>query len=339
MNTSKRAVTLDVTQPQGQALFMQLARTADLIVETFEPGFLSKLGIGYDALRAENPQLVFTSITGFGQTGPYSHFKCSELVANALGGTMALNGEAEDPPVALAGMQAYVMAASYAAVSSLIALYHSRMTGQGQQVDISAEEVNVSVTHICGVSKWHDDHLITKRMGTALFASTPSGAFRCKDGLIYLMINRPLHWKTLAQWIHEVTGNGIVLEPMFEGPSSQRQPYRDLIDIYVSEFTSCFNVDDLYHEAQRRHLPLTPIHSAVDVANDSHLAARNYFVPVSHAGGEVLRYPGPPYRHAATPWAIGRCAPCVGEHNEEIYCRELGLTPEAVQRLATRGII
>jgi crotonobetainyl-CoA:carnitine CoA-transferase CaiB-like acyl-CoA transferase len=339
MNTSKRGVTLNITRPEGQALFRQLARTAHLIIETFEPGYLDALGIGYASLKADNPGLVFTSITGFGQTGPHKQCKSADLVANALAGALYVTGEAEDPPVVLAGSQAYLMASTCAAASSMIALYRSTICGEGQHVDISVEEVNVAVTHICGVGKWFDDGIVPKRMGTALFASVPSGTYPCKDGLVYLMINRPLHWKALAQWIHEVTGNDVVLDPMFEGPSSKRQPNRDLLDVYISDLTSRFTVDEIYHEGQRRHLAFTPVNTAAAVASDPHLAARDYFVSVEHPGAGALRYPGAPYRHSATPWSITRPAPRVGEHNEEVYCGELGLTDGVLRDLKQRGIV
>ncbi len=339
MNTSKRGVTLDIRTPEGRGLFTQLARTAHVIVETFAPGYLDALGIGCAALKADNPGLVFTSITGFGQTGPYKGFKSCDLVASALAGPMYVTGAAEDPPVALAGSQASMMASTCAAVSSLIALYRSTIGGEGQQVDISLEETTVAMSHICGAGKWLDDHLIPRRMGAALFASVPSGTYPCKDGLVYLMVNRPLHWKALARWIHEVTGNEVVLDPMFEGPSAQRQPNRDLLDVYIAELTSRFTVEEIYHEGQRRHLAFTPVNTAAAVAHDPHLAARGYFVSVTHPVAGALPYPGPPYRHAATPWAIHRPAPRVGEHNEEIYCGELGLSQQSLRDLQGRGIV
>ncbi|MBP1684879.1 MAG: putative acyl-CoA transferase/carnitine dehydratase [Deltaproteobacteria bacterium] len=338
-NTSKRAVTLDVTTAEGQALFRRLAQTADLVIETFEPGTMDGWGIGYQALNENNPGLVFTSITGFGQTGPHKAFKSSDLVANALAGGMYVTGVPEDPPVVLVGSQAHIMASTCAAVSSMIALFHSTLRGEGQQVDISVEEVNLAVTHIAGVGRWLEDRLIPKRIGSALIAAVPSGAYPCKDGLVYLIVNRPLHWKALAQWIYEVTGNDIVLDPMFEGPTANRQPVRDLLDVYISDLTARFTVDEMYHEGQRRHLAVTPVNTATGVVQDPHLAARNYFVAVDHPGVGTLRYPGAPYRHAGTPWAITRPAPRVGQHNEEIFCGELGLSTETVGELRQRGII
>ncbi len=339
MNTSKRGVTLDITRPQGQHLLRKLTRTADIIVETFPPGHFDTLGMSYATLREENPRLVLTSITGFGQTGPHRDFKSSDLVASALGGALYVTGDADDPPVMLAGSQAHIMASTYAAVSSMVALYRSTLSGEGQHVDISVEETTASVTHICGVGKWLDDGIIPRRMGTSLFASVPSGTYPCKDGLVYLMINRPLHWKALAQWINEVTGNEEVLDPIFDGPSSNRQACRDLLDVYISDLTSRFTVDEVYHEGQRRHIAFTPVNTAAAVARDPHLAARGYFVEVTPDGGGRLLYPGAPYRHSETPWRMTRSAPRIGEHNDAIYGGELGLSPAVLAALAENGII
>jgi crotonobetainyl-CoA:carnitine CoA-transferase CaiB-like acyl-CoA transferase len=339
MNTSKRGITIDIGRAEGQDLFKRLARTADLVIETFPPGHLDALGLGYNALREDRPALVLTSITGFGQTGPYRDCASADIVAGALGGALYVTGEAEDPPVTLAGSQAHVMASTYAAVSSMIALHCATRSGEGQHVDISVEETTASVTHICGAGKWLDDHILPKRMGTGLFASVPSGAYRCKDGLIYLMVNRPAHWKALAEWIHEVTGNSAVLDPLFDGPSSNRHASRDLIDFYIADLTSRYTVGEIYHEGQRRHIAVTPVNTAAAVAGDPHLAARHYFVEVTHSGCGTLRYPGAPYRHSATPWRIARPAPRVGEHNEEIYRGELGLSAEAIRAFADRGVI
>jgi crotonobetainyl-CoA:carnitine CoA-transferase CaiB-like acyl-CoA transferase len=316
-NTNKRSVTLDLSKREGVEEIRRLAATADVLLETFSPGTLESLDLGYDALRRDNPGLVMTSITGFGQTGPHRDYKSSDLIANALGGSMYVTGFESEPPVTLAGSQAYRMASTCAAASTLIALFWRDAGGHGQHVDISIEETMLAVTHICGVGKWLDDGIIPRRGGTGLFASVPSGAYACKDGLIYLMVNRPLHWKALAQWISEVTGNDAVLDPLFEGPSSSRFEHRDLLDHYISDLTSRFTVDEVYHEGQRRHLAVTPVNQVPAVVRDPQLAARNFFVRVDDAQGG-LTIPGAPYKHALTPWSIRRPAPAVGEHNAEV---------------------
>ncbi len=339
MNTSKRGVTLDLARPRGRELFRDLVRTADVVIETFAPGHLDQLGLGYAALARLNPRVVLTSITGFGQTGPRRSWKSSDLVASALGGSMGVIGEADDPPVRLAGEQAHVSASLCAASSSMIALLHGTRSGRGQHVDISIQEVVLAMTHITGVGKWLDDGIIPRRRGAGLFASVPSGTYPCRDGLVYLMINRPAHWQALARWIHDVTGNEEVLDPMFEGPSSKRIEYRELLDLFISELTQRFSVAEIYHEGQRRHIAFTPVHDASALIADPQLAAREFFVDVEHPSAGRTRTPGAPFRHARTPWRIARPAPRVGEHNAEIFGVELGVSEDELRGLAEERTI
>ncbi len=331
MNTSKQSISVDITVDAGRLLVLELVKSVDLVIETLAPGKLDELGLSFAVLRAENPGLVLTSITGFGQTGPHRDYKTADIVASAMGGAMVVTGAAEDPPVKLVGSQAFVMASTLAAASSMIALYHSAQTGAGQHVDISAQEAMLAVTSICGIGKWLDDGIVPRRFGTATFASVPSGTYSCSDGSIYLMINRPRHWQTLARWVNEVTGNEEILDPMFEGPSSVRQPYRELLDIFIGELTSRFSVEEMYREGQNRHLALTPLSTAHSVARDHHLNERKFFVEVEHGAGRRLTYPGPPYRLSATPWRIAHRAPAAGEHNAGIAAL-LQRKPRASQR-------
>jgi len=311
-NTSKRSITIDLEDGGGREQFLALTSAADIVLETFAPGELDARGLGYAALRDMNPRIVLTSITGFGQSGPHRGFKSSDLIANAMGGALYVTGEAEDPPVNLAGAQAFAMASTCAAASSLIALLHAHRTGQGQQVDISIQEVVAAVCHIAGTGKWLDDGIVPRRMGSGLFASIPSGAYPCRDGLIYVMVNRPSHWQTLARWIRDETGEEAVLDPMFDGPSANRFPHRDLVDHFVGELTRRHTVADLYREGQARHLSFTPVNRIDGVVADPHLAARGFFVDVAHAAATSLRYPGPPYRFSRTPARVRHAAPAAG---------------------------
>jgi crotonobetainyl-CoA:carnitine CoA-transferase CaiB-like acyl-CoA transferase len=317
-NTNKRSVLLDLEAEVDRARFRALALDADLILEAFPVGTLDALGIGYRELAADHPELVLTSMTGFGQTGPQRGFRSNDLVASALGGAMISIGDPADPPVRLAGHQADVSTATLAAASSLIALSSRDRTGQGQHVDISSLEVIASITHIAGVGKWLEDGILPKRVGTGLVASVPSGAYRCKDGLVYLMVNRPAHWEALARWINEMTGNQEVLLPEFNGPSSSRLPFRELLDVFIGDLTSQLTVDEMYHEGQRRHIAVTPVQSAGDIVTDPHLLARKFFVDIAIEPGGRLSVPGPPFRLSRTPSRADRSFPQPGEHNREI---------------------
>lgn len=317
-NTNKKSFTIDINRSEGQEQIRKLVRSCDLLIETLPPGKLAELNLSVNTLQIENPGLVITSITGFGQTGPHRDYKTSDLVASALGGVMVGTGFPEDPPVKLAGSQSYVAASTMAAVSSMIALHHSKLTGKGQHVDISIQETMLAVTSISGVGTWFEDGIISKRFGTQLISSVPSGTYPCKDGNVYIMVNRPLHWKTLARWVSEVSGNQEILDPMFEGPSSVRQPYRELLDIFITELTEQYTADEFYRQGQQRHLAVTPLNTAQGIVRDRHLNERGFYVNVEHADGNYLRYPGPPYRFSVTPWRIQNPAPKVGKHNEEI---------------------
>ncbi len=316
-NTNKKSITLDISSGAGRQQVLELVRSCDVLIESLPPGKMDECGLCVETLLAENRGLVVTSISGFGQSGPHRDYKTADIVASALGGVMVATGFPDDPPVKLVGSQSYVMASTMAAVSSMIALRHSRETGEGQQVDISIQETMLAVTSICGVGKWLEDDIESRRFGTGLFASVPSGSYPCKDGGIYLMVNRPLHWQALAKWVNEVSGNMEILDPMFEGPSSARQPYRELLDIFISELTMQYTAEEFYREGQRRHLAVTPLSTGHGIARDHHLNERQFYVDVEQRDKTVLRYPGPPYRFSLTPWAIRSPAPEVGQHNSE----------------------
>jgi len=337
MNTSKRGVVLDLAEARDRERLLELARGSDLLIEAFPPGQLDALGLGYAALCRANPRLVLTSITGFGQTGPRRGWKSSDLVATALGGAAGVIGEAEDPPVRLAGEQAHVSASLVAAASSLIALHQRDRTGQGRHVDVSIQEAVLSLSHITGVGKYLDDGIVPRRRGAGLFASVPSGTYRCRDGLVYLMINRPAHWQALARWVHEVTGNEEVLAPIFDGPSSNRIEYRELLDLFIAELTERFTVQEVYREGQRRHIAFTPVNGAAALIEDPQLEARGFFAELAHPVAGAMRMPGAPYRLSRTPWRMTRPAPRPGEHQTEILGGEPPLRARTYAAAAESG--
>ena len=326
-NANKRGIVLDLDGEADRETFRTLASTADLVIENLPIGHLAERGLDWRALSERNPRLVLTSISGFGQTGPQAHWRSNDLVASALGGAMISIGDPEDPPVRLASHQADVIAATLAAGSSLVALAHRDRSGRGQHVDVASLEAMAAITHIAGVGKWLEDGIVPKRVGTGLVASVPSGAYRCKDGLVYLMVNRPAHWEALASWIHEQTGNEEVMLPDFRGPSSNRLPYRELLDVFIGDLTERLTVSEAYHEGQRRHIAFTPVNTAARILADEHLAARGFFEPLVVEDGRTLRAPGAPYRLSRTPWRVRRPVPAAGAHQHEVLATTPARTP------------
>ncbi len=309
-NTSKRSLILDLATDAGKREFHGLAEGVDLILETRGPGYLEGLGLGFPELRASNPALVLARISGFGQGGPRAGWRSSDLVASALSGAAYTTGWPEEPPMSLAGFPAYIMGGTAAAAGALVAVRAARQSGRGECVDISLQEVMASVSHVVGVGRYLEDGVISCREGSGLTASVPSGVWETMDGAIYLTVNRPAHWAALARWVAETTGNEAILEPVFEGPSSNRQEYRDVIDAWLADHFSHRTVEESYRVGQQRHIAISPLQNAEQLLADPHLQDREFFVRPTPTSS---LYPGPPYRHAATPWRIANLAPALGE--------------------------
>lgn len=309
-NTSKQSLILDLENPEGTKAFLELSRTVDLIVETRGPGFLESHGLGFAELRSGNPSLVLARISGFGQDGPRAGWRSSDLVATALSGAAYTTGWPDEPPMSLAGFPAYVMAGTAAASGALIALRGAREAGRGECVDVSLQEVMASVSHVVGIGRYLEDGVISCRQGSGLTASVPSGVWSVRDGSIYLTVNRPAHWAALAQWVAETGGSEAILEPLFEGPSANRQAFRGVIDAWLAEHFARMTVAESCASGQERHIAITPLQEANQVLADPHLGARKFFV---RPEGSSQLVPGAPYRHAETPWRIANLAPAPGE--------------------------
>jgi crotonobetainyl-CoA:carnitine CoA-transferase CaiB-like acyl-CoA transferase len=266
-----------------------------ILVESADPVLRARLGLEPGALAAAHPALVHVSITPFGTTGPRAGWRGSDLVAAAAGGAAHLVGESDDPPVRMAGTQSYVSAGVVAVAGALMALHHASRTGRGQHVDVSVQEAVAALGHICGLAKYRDDGLVPRRRGSSLFASVPSGAYACSDGLVYLIVNRPRHWDALASWIREVTGVDEVLDPMFRGPSSNRIEHRELLDLWIRELAARHDVQAFLAEAGARRLAVTPVQRALEVLADPQLAARGFWREL-----HGVRVAGSPFGHVET---------------------------------------
>lgn len=265
-----------------------------IVLEGVEVAARERLGLDPATVRGAWPRLVHVSITPFGTHGPRSSWRGSDLVAAAAGGAAHLVGESDDPPVRMAGTQSYVSAAAVAVAGALMALRHAERTGAGQHVDVSVQEAVASIGHICGVAKYRDDGLVPRRRGASLFASVPSGAYACSDGLVYLIVNRPRHWEALASWIAETTGVAEVLDPMFRGPSSNRVEHRELLDLWIGELAARHDVRGFLAESEARRLAVTPVQTALEVLADPQLAARGFW---RERAGDRVRVAGSPFGH------------------------------------------
>jgi crotonobetainyl-CoA:carnitine CoA-transferase CaiB-like acyl-CoA transferase len=332
-HTNKRSVVLDLTTPEGHANLLKLARTADVLLETFQPGYLAGLGIGQEELRGLNPRLVVCSVTPYGQTGPYASYRGAAIHAEALGGLLMLQGDPNKPPCMSPAYLGYSLVGTHAALGVMHALFAREETGQGQHVDVSMQEAVANILFI--VSQYGYNSTIAQRPGAG--AGGGSGMFACSDGWVGVSPIQPNQWRTFAQWMD----NPILQDATFED-IRVRTENADFINGLVGEFIGRFTVQEFVEEAQKRRIPTAPVSTPAGLAENPHLNARDYFQDVQSPVVGAYRLPGPVARLTATPWRITRPAPRLGEHTQEVLAEadrafDAGAQPTALP-LAPRPI-
>jgi crotonobetainyl-CoA:carnitine CoA-transferase CaiB-like acyl-CoA transferase len=333
-NTNKRGITLDIEKPDGRAILLELARKADVVIETARPGRMDVLGIGYAVMSAQNPRLVYASITPFGQTGPWRDYKADDIAGIALGNLLYLAGEPGEPPLQPPGEIAYGMASTYGAFGIAVALYHRLESGKGQYIDVSMHEC---AGHIAGYFIPNYGYTGTKparasRKGeeTDLYDPYPT-----KNGYARIFIIPVEQWRRLVDWMGR--------PPSISGPEFEKMSYRrqhpDIVTKAISEFCLRHTKEELYDEGQKRRIAVTPINTAGEFIESPQTQAREIFVEMRHPViGKYLQF-GPVPRLSDSPGGIFRTAPLLGEHNEALYCGELGFTKDELIALKSAGVI
>lgn len=340
MNTNKKSVTLDLDAAGGNTLFCKAVEKADIVYETYPVGYLDARGIGYKQLSKLFPKLIWVTVTPFGQTGPRKEWKGSDLVGWATSGVQYLTGDIDRPPVIPGGetMLAYKHASANAAAGAMLALRARRRTGKGQMVDVSIQESATGVSIESGVAAFLDDLYPKERFGNRRQSTRPFGLYPCKDGYVAVIIVSPGHWNNLVAWFQEkIDVPEAVTMPEFKD-TLYRGTVAEMVDSWTEALTLQYTKQEFFEEGQRRGISITPVNAMTDLPKDPHLIARNYWHEVDHPILGRMKMAGPPYRHSRTPWKAGR-APLLGEHNEEIYCRELGLGKADLVTLRDNGVL
>ena len=334
-NTSKRGITLDLNQKAGQELLKQLVAKADILVESAAPGTLARLGLGYEDLKAINPKLVFTSITPFGQTGPYKEYRSSDLVAEALGGMMWTNGFPDEPPLHGMGLQAYHSASFFAAIGTMSALWARDAIGEGQWVDVSMQEaVAGAVEHVAPF--YHQGLGIETRRGS-LHWSRYFRVAPCRDG--YVMHCSLGDWTSLVEWVRG-DGKAPDLEDAHWEDLTYRKEHAEHLFDMLDDWAKDYSVAELMEGAQLRRIPYAMVRPPEALVDDPQLNDRGFFSDIEHPElDRAISYPGGPTYFTATPWRIARRPPLLGEHNTEVYGDELGLDTDRLSALQQAGVL
>ena len=347
-NANKRGITLNVETSDGQEIFKRLVEAADFVIESFPPGHMEELGLGYSVLNELNPRIILTSVTPFGQSGPYKDYKAPDLVAMAMGGPMNLTGNADRPPVRIGFPQAYAHAGAQAAVGTLVAHYSRETTGQGQQVDVSMQESLVPL-QFNNRFYWEFQGRIVRRASPYRMVGGITGqrvTWPCQDGHVsFILIGGERGARTNQQMVQWMDSKGMAPDflkdidwdslDMFKATQEQT----DQITGPISEFFLKHTVAELCEESLARRIQLYPVSTIKDLVEDPQLSAREFWTEVEHPElGTTITYPGAAVKLSETPCTIWRRAPLIGEHNQEIY-GELGFSLEELTILKQGGII
>jgi len=350
-NASKRGITLSLDAGKGQELLRRLVQQADFVIESFPPGYMDAHDLGYGALQEINPRLIVTSITPFGQTGPYARYQGSDLVAIAMSGFMSLVGEPGRPPVRISLPQAAMWAGMYAAAGTLIAHHYREATGHGQHVDVSTQ-ASLLWALANTPAHWSLHHEDLHRGGSRIVGRSMTGAsmraiYRCRDGHINFILYGGEAGKrsneAMVQWMAELNEAPEWLKQKdwatFNVAASTQEEI-DVLEQPFVEFLGRRTKAEFGAESLKRGILGYPVADAQDIRNDPHLAARTFWQAVEHPELDAtMTYPGSFAQFSGNQCRIYRRAPGIGEHNDEIYRMELGLPQEELESLRQRGII
>ncbi len=333
LNTNKKGITLNLKTDTGKQIFKRLAEDVDVLVENFEPRVMPGLGLGYDVLRQINPKLVMTSISNFGQTGPYRDYRSSDLVAIALGGFLYLVGDPDREPLKTAGYQAQYHAGLNGAAGTLTATYARGYTGKGQHVEVSMHECIASILGPT-LPIYTRRGVIRYRVGNRQFEAHPQTVLRCKDGWVAMAMVQPDQWDRLAK-LMAVPG---LDDPKF-ATDKDRYDHADELDDLMLQWLTEHTGDDIDRLAEEHRLPMVATRNTEKVFKSPHYKERGFFVEIEREFTGKLSYPGAPFKMSETPWQCRRPAPTLGQHNEEVYCGRLGYSKQDLVSLREAGVI
>lgn len=336
LNTNKRGITLDLTHPQGQDIFHRLVTHTDLLIHNCHPTHMAASGLDYERLARLNPALIMTSITPFGLSGPHRDYQATDLTLWNAGGLCYLNGGgpgSEDlPPLKPFGQQAGFQAGVHAAVASLGAFFARLQDGLGQHIDFSIQECLMSISEFAGIMPTYANQVVVRFTGNK--AIRPLDIMECRDGWIYLCCVEEHQWRSFV----DLMGNPEwASEPIF-ATRLQRAEHWDALQVLLEPWVREQSVYDLYHKAQARRIPLAPVSTMGDILASEHLRVRGFFATIAHPVAGTFTYPTAPYHFSHTPWTLRRPAPCLGQHNAEVYS-ELGFSAAEIAQFQRDGII
>jgi crotonobetainyl-CoA:carnitine CoA-transferase CaiB-like acyl-CoA transferase len=331
MNRNKRSIVLNLKTAAGREVFYRLVKTADVLIENYRPGAAARLGIDYPTLKAINPRLIYASISGFGQTGPWSQRPGFDLIAQAMGGIMSITGYPDGPPAKSGVPVADIGCALFALYAILSAYIGLDERGEGQHIDASLFEAALAFS-IWDISEFWGTGKVPQKLGTANRMSAPYQAVRATDGYFVMGANSDKLWRSLCQLLQR---SELLEDPRFASISDRLANRAILIEELEKTFITK-SVDDWVDQLLAVGIPAGPIYNYAQALDSEHARHRKMVMEIDHPVEGKVRSIGFPVKMSSTPQRVRRSPPLLGQHNEEILS-ELGLTQDTLERLRAGG--
>ena len=337
-NRGKKSITVDLANPDGQALIRKLAAQADVVVENYKVGTLARYGLDYESLKTVNPRLVYCSITGFGQDGPYAALPGYDFVFQGMGGLMSITGQPEnspgDEPMKVGIAISDLLTGMYATTAILAALEHRNVSGQGQYIDMSLLDCVVSISSYQAINHFLSGK-IPSRMGNAHSNMVPYQVFRCKEGSVIVAVGNDSQFRAFCRVIGR---EDLAADERYATPG-QRNRNRDALIPEIAQAMLARTMQEWVERMEAANVPCGPIYNMKQVFEDPQVRHRGMRLTLPHGAGVEAPAVASPIRMSETPIQYGRSAPLLGEHTDRVLTELLELPPERIAELRAAGAI
>ena len=330
INRNKRSLSLDLRFVEARDIFLKLAAKSDIVVENFKVGTMDSWGVGFEAVRKIKPDIVYVSITGWGQFGPYSSRAGYDPIAQAVSGWMSLNGPADGEPVKAATAIGDELGGLHGAIGAMAALRHRDRTGEGQHVDVALLDT-LNGGALGAISAMG---VVPMRQGNEFGFAVPSNTFRCKDGWVYIAVLLDSHWKVLAGLIGFPELGDDPGFATFPGRSANRDACNAIVAAWTVDRTRAEVVEAL----NQAGIAVGPVNTYPEAVKDPHVVERDTIQRTQIEDGSIATLTGPVAKFSRTPTRVRTGAPAIGSHNDEILT-EIGIEPATRKHLKAAGIV
>jgi len=334
LNRGKKSITLDLKNPEAIHIVNALVAEADVVIENFRPGVMKKLGIDYESLRQINPGLVYASISGFGQYGPYSQRAAYDLVAQAMGGMMSITGHPDKPPTRTGASLGDMSAALYAAYGIMVALFHKQKTGEGQFLDIAMMDSIFSLLE-SNVMRYTIANTVPERIGSRHPISSPFDIYAAKDGYLVIAVANDALFKKLCAVMERLD---LVEHPKFKTDPLRTENEQELKEI-MEKWLSGYDVQEAVELLNNAGIPCSSILNIQEACEDEHIQVREMLVDIEHPVAGTVKVPGNPVKLSQTPPVVKVPSPALGEHTIDVLQSLLKYDESKIQDLKEKGVI